>query len=76
MVPQEPFCLLPQLIADSLNHRHLFHQLRQGVHHFRLHQRLICQIRGGTAGTLAQQLHIQHLILQMVNLNFAAVGPQ
>ena len=28
MLPQELFRLLPQLIADGLHHRHLFHYLR------------------------------------------------
>ena len=76
MVPQQPLGLLPQLVADSLDHHDLLHQLRQGSRQLMLDQRLVGQIRRGAPGALAQQLDIQHAILQMVDLQLPAVGPQ
>ena len=76
MVPQQPLGLLPQLVADSLDHHDLLHQLRQGSRQLMLDQRLVGQVRGGAPGTLAQQLDIQHAALQVVDLQLTPVGPE
>ena len=76
MVPQQPLGLLPQLVADSLDHHDLLHQLRQGSRQLMLDQRLVGQVRGGAPGTLAQQLDIQHAVLQVVDLQLTPVGPE
>ena len=62
MVPQQPLGLLPQLVADSLDHHDLLHQLRQGSRQLMLDQRLVGQVRGGAPGTLAQQLDIRAVV--------------
>ena len=41
-----------------------------------LDQRLVGQVRGGAPGTLAQQLDIQHAVLQVVDLQLTPVGPE
>ena len=76
LVPQQPLGLLPQLVADSLDHHDLLHQLRQGSRQLMLDQRLVGQVRGGAPGTLAQQLDIQHAVLQVVDLQLTPVGPE
>ena len=76
MVPQQPLGQLPQLVADSLDHHDLLHQLRQGSRQLMLDQRLVGQVRGGAPGTLAQQLDIQHAVLQVVDLQLTPVGPE